>query len=467
MRPNILFLLADQLRPDFLGAYGAQFLRTPAIDTLAATGALYTCAISPSPICVPARASLLTGHHAHANGVIDNLSWLRPDRRAMGVATWPERLSQAGYLTSAIGKMHFYPWDASEGFATRVVSEDKRHIHVEDDYHDALVAAGHAKRHGREMPGYVAQKGAAINALPDALQPDRWVANQAAAFLRTVDQPFALMVGFPGPHCPYDPPADALERIDPTRLPLPVSPTRESLSHRDQFVASYQRAWADIDYSALSNAESVTLRRHYAALVERLDEDVATILAALEEGGHAGQTLVIFAADHGDYLGDFGLVGKTTFHEPSVRVPLIVKDPARPAGTVDAPVSLLDVPATILERCGLAPLQLHGRSLDEPDPERVIVGMTKFGTMARGPRHKLVRYQNGVEALFDLVADPCEQTPIRDENARKVLDRAFVEGLLEGTIAGHADKRVPAAQAAPPHPFYRRGWSRPYPQGQF
>jgi len=131
--PNILFLLPDQLRPDFLGCYGADFLKTPAIDGLAAKGTRWQTAISPSPICVPARASMLTGQHAHSTGILHNMCWLRPDRAQMGIRTWPEILAGAGYRTSAIGKMHFYPWDSSEGFQHRVIAEDKRHIHVRDD----------------------------------------------------------------------------------------------------------------------------------------------------------------------------------------------------------------------------------------------------------------------------------------------------------------------------------------------
>ena len=159
-QPNILFLLPDQLRPDFLGCYGADFLRTPAIDGLALAGVRFETAISPSPICVPARASMLTGQHAHTLGVMDNLSWLRPDRHAMGIHTWPEVLKQSGYQTAAIGKMHFYPWDADEGFAHRTIAEDKRHIHVQDDYAQALGSHGFHKLHGNDQLGYQRQVGA-------------------------------------------------------------------------------------------------------------------------------------------------------------------------------------------------------------------------------------------------------------------------------------------------------------------
>jgi len=124
-QPNLLFLMPDQLRHDYVGCYGADFVSTPAIDGLAAQGTRYETAISPVPVCVPARASMISGQSSVASGVIDNLAWLRPDRRELGVETWPELLARAGYRTAAIGKMHFYPWDISEGFEDRIIAEDK------------------------------------------------------------------------------------------------------------------------------------------------------------------------------------------------------------------------------------------------------------------------------------------------------------------------------------------------------
>ncbi|WP_226782436.1 sulfatase family protein [Oceaniglobus trochenteri] len=471
--PNIVFLLPDQLRPDFLGCYGATFLHTPAIDGLAAGGARWETAISPSPICVPARASMLTGQHAHATGVIDNLAWLRPDRHEMGVKTWPEHLNEAGYRTAAVGKMHFYPWDSDEGFQTRIIAEDKRHIHIADDYDAALAARGFTKRHARDFPGYADSKGATVNDLPDDLQVDRWVANQAAEWIARQDgtAPFALMVGFPGPHCPYDPPADALARIDPDRLPPALPPTDEAASHRDAFIATYRRAWADLDYSTLSDAEIRGLRHHYAALVERLDADVARILDALAQSGQLENTIVVFASDHGDYLGDFGLVGKTYFHDPSIRVPLIVRDFRRNAApSVHAgPVSLLDLYSSFLEWAGIeVPANASGLPLSQPAPGRVICGVTSHGMMARDDAWKLVRYANDTEALFDLRNDPGEQVNALTlhPDQRRRLDAALASCLLDGLRAAHADKRVPAAQAAPDHGFYQRGWQRPYPNAK-
>ncbi|MEM7731003.1 MAG: sulfatase-like hydrolase/transferase [Pseudomonadota bacterium] len=467
-RPDILFLMPDQLRPDFLSCYGADFVQTPNIDALAAAGTRYETCISPSPICVPARASLLTGQSAQACGVLDNLHWPRPDRARMGVQTWPERLAAAGYHTAAIGKMHFYPWDASEGFAQRIIAEDKRHLHIDDDYAAALRAAGLAKRHAGTHPGYHAAKGAYTDdTRPGALEVDRWVATQAAQALldAPADRPLAMMVGFPGPHCPYDPPSEALARIDPGALPKPHPPTPESERHRDAFVASYRRAWADLDYAELDADQIRGLRHHYAALVERLDADVGLILDALDHSGRAKRTIVVFASDHGDYLGDFGLVGKTTFHEPSIRVPLIVRDPRAKVigGVSDQLATLPDLHPTFLDWAGLVPpAYCDGTVLGRADPERIVTGVTAHGVMARDAAWKLVRYRNGTEALFHLP----DETTDRMQEAPKVrarLDQALTTDLLRGFLAAHADKRVAEAQAPEGHAFHRRGWQRPYP----
>ena len=137
-RPNLLFIMPDQLRADFLSCYGADFIDTPFIDSLADGGVLYPNSYSPSPVCVPARCVLLTGRDAIANGVLGNQHFLRSDLEQTGVRTWAQILSEAGYLTASIGKMHFYPWDASLGFEHRVICEDKRWLDIEDDYYHHL-----------------------------------------------------------------------------------------------------------------------------------------------------------------------------------------------------------------------------------------------------------------------------------------------------------------------------------------
>ena len=152
-QPNLLFIMPDQLRSDFLSCYGADFIQTPHIDSLCESGVRYEKAYAPHPVCVPMRSTLLTGVNAIRTGVMGNGQYLRPDLEACGIRTWPSILHDAGYTTSAIGKMHFYPWEAAMGFDHRVVCEDKRWLHIEDDYQKYLNAKGTRKLHGNEHEG--------------------------------------------------------------------------------------------------------------------------------------------------------------------------------------------------------------------------------------------------------------------------------------------------------------------------
>ena len=220
VKPNIVFLFPDQFRSDFLGCYGADWLKTPNIDRIANNGIRYSNAFSASPICVPARTSLLTGMNAIKNGVTDNLHNLRADWREAGIKIWPELLSESGYYTAAIGKMHFYPWDDNRGFEYRVVCEDKRWTLVRDDYYTYLKDKGLKKLRGDELENYHENKGAAIQKIPWEHSWDHFVGNEAVKFIENYgeEQPFAMMVGFPGPHCPYDPNA-----VSYTHLTLPTN----------------------------------------------------------------------------------------------------------------------------------------------------------------------------------------------------------------------------------------------------
>lgn len=472
-RPNILILLPDQLRADFLGCYGAKSPKTPNIDRLAAHGDTFEQAISPFPLCVPARAAMLTGRSAFETGVIDNDKWLRPDRREAGIESWPEILGRAGYHTAAIGKMHFYPWDIDEGFAERRIAEDKRHITLEDDYAQALKARGLRRQHGHELQGYAETKGAGIAGLPEDLFVDRWVAEEACAFIgrQGGDQPFAAFVGFPSPHCPYDPTEEALEALDAAGLLPPIEETEDSKQLRQWMIKGYSQSWAALDLKELNDTQIDAIRRHYAALIEMLDAEIGKVLDALAASPHADNTVVIFASDHGDFVGDFRMLGKSLFYEPSVHVPLIMADmrqPPAPRRRAE-PVALQDLFPTLLDLAGCPPEpRPFYRSLREPgDPERAIAGITSHGVMLRQGRFKLTRYVNGVCQAFDLDADPQERNNLFDDPAVRpridAADRKLTAMMLEAMIRGQADKDIAAARAADKDGFAQRGWQRPWP----
>jgi arylsulfatase A-like enzyme len=473
---NIIFLLPDQLRPDFLGCYGARFMSTPHIDALSDKGVTYRRAVSPSPICVPARASLLTGMNSVQHGVIENYSWLRPDRAACGIATWPELLAAAGYHTEAIGKMHFYPWDKSEGFAHRVISEDKRHIHIRDDYAEYLEAHSLRKYHGNEHDGYFENKGAIISKIPAEHQVDKWVADRACEFIKNYsgNQPFALTVSFPGPHCPYDPPIELADLYRPEDMPASIPATDDSRLFRELVIGMNKRPWNQVDYTDFQDRHKRQIRAHYAALVHQIDQGIGRIMAALNASRFRDDTVIIFASDHGDFLGDFDLIGKHLFFEPSIRVPLIIKLPGSSSSRpVDSLVALTDVTATIVALAGVDrsgwgdSIVLPELGLAQTRSRDHLFGATEFGLMVNANEWKLCRYKNGHVAFYNLSDDPHEQRNLAYQphtlNDLRRLDALLQHDLIDSLMMSNGDKFVEKSRYQGRGEFGQRGWQRPYP----
>ncbi len=475
-RPNILLLMPDQLRADFVGCYGAGFARTPHLDRLAETGIRFTNAVSPHPLCGPARASLLTGHNAVSTGVMTNGSWLRPDHAACGMPTIAEVLTDAGYLTAAIGKMHFMPWDAAEGFQFRRIAEDKRHIHIKDDYADFLSARGYSKPYGPDEAGYAENLMASISALPPELQVDNWVKDETLAFLRErarQTQPFFAMIGFPGPHDPYNPPEEMLKDWDPADMPAAFPATDTTEVFRKGQIAQNRKGSAAIDMEAFPDRVKQRVRMHYSALTQNIDSCIGEILQELDGAGLSDNTVVIATSDHGDLLGDFGLLGKNNFLESSIRIPLIVRTPSQ-SGPVseNGLVTLTDLFATI---AGLARAEISARGDSYPLPgltandrvRRVAMGVIGSGFMITDGQHKLSRYKNGLATLYDISSDPMEQRNLTDDPSvgpvRDRLDAALAQELLAALADGNIEKGYEYATMTPDHPSHERGWKRPYP----
>ncbi len=488
-QPNIVVLLPDQLRWDFVGCYGAGFARTPAIDALAADGMRYDRAISPHPVCIPARASLLTGHNALATGVLTNGNWLRPDHAQCGMPTFAELLAGRGYRCAAIGKMHFIPWDIGEGVDHRRIAEDKRHVHIQDDYADYLARHGLKKPRGIDEDGYREFLMASISALPEVHQVDTWVGDEAVRFIDEQDGdahgddgPFLLMVGFPGPHDPYNPPADWAARFDAADMPAPFAATPESEAFRPGQIEQHRRGSTMVDLTQFPEPTRRRIRAHYCALVALIDRQVGRIVDALARKEQHRGTIIVFTSDHGDLLGDFDLIGKTNFFEPSMHVPLIVRmpDAAGAAGAAGAVrgdlVTLTDLFATILAAAGM-PLAdddrdsyvLPGLGLTEDTARTHALGALGSGTMIMDRQYKLARYANGVAALYDIDADPMEQANRIDDRGlapvRAALEAQLTRAVLGAVKRANLDKAYAYATLTPDHPSHARGWTRPYPVG--
>ena len=467
-KPDIVLIVTDQQRYDTIRALGAGHMDTPNIDRLVERGVSFTNCHVTAPSCVPCRASLFTGYYPHTNGVLANgQPWSR---------TWVSDLTAAGYHTVNIGKMHTIPYNAKAGFEERFIVENKdRYLEGRwffDDWDKALAAHGLKKQQReqyRKRDDYRDRLGAFTWDLPSALQSDNFVGGAAKWWLETkpVEKPLFLVVGFPGPHPPYDPTPEMAEKYMDRDVPVPqvaaedldqLPPALVEKRHHDVAVDHDSVAWK-LEPSA---EELRRMRAYYYANVEMIDRQVGEILDAIEARGRMENTIVVFTSDHGDCLGDHGLSQKWAPYEEVTRVPLIVCAPQRFGGAreVDALVQLFDLGPTILEWAGVTPdptfeamslnPALEGRDFEgrphvfcEQGGDVNLTG-ARFLTMVRSRTHKLVHYQGQrFGQFFDLTVDPEERVNRWDDPGAAEHKRELLEVLMNW----HVDSAVATRNA--------------------
>ncbi len=415
--------------------------------------------------------------NAIKNGVTDNWHAIRPDYNQVGISTWPQILSEAGYYTAAIGKMHFSPWDARHGFSHRVIAEDKRWLHIRDDYYTFLSEHGLRKMHGNEHEGYRENKGAVVSRIPWAYSWDRFVGQEACRFIEAYDEsgPFAMMVGFPGPHDPYDPAADFPHRFDPQDMPDAIPPVPEdSAGFRARNIREYAGGSAGLDLTEFTDAHKRKIRAHYAGLVKQIDYEVCEIVGTLRTKGILDSTAVILSTDHGDHLGDHDLMGKSTFFESAVRIPLLVSAPGSGGGSASGDlVELRDITATILRLAGcdipryMDAQTLPGLGLSDDPPRSYVFGMLSDGWMAFDGEWKLAKYAGGETLLYNVKEDPGEQrNRAQDPELAHVYRRLDAELTREimDSVRFSAHDRLPAPTTlSGDEAFGREGWKWDFP----
>ena len=350
---NLLFVFSDQHAAHVAGCYGDAVVETPAIDRIAREGARFDAAYCPSPICVPSRMAMLTARHPHRQECWANDDVLRSD-----LPTWAHMAGAAGLHPILFGRMHAMGLDQLHGYVERPIGD-----------HSPNWA-------GKPTPDMGVLRG--TNG-PDAVSlersgpgrsiyqvKDREVTDAALAWLRGAalerrarGLPFCATVGYMMPHAPYvvDDAAYAryAGRVPPPRLPRP--PPDEH---------GYHRWWRESRGGISDDPATIDrARTGYWGLVHRMDEMIGELLDALEETGQLDDTLVVYASDHGDHVGERGLWWKHTFFEESVRVPLVMRLPGTVAsGTVVTDnVSLIDLSQTMLDVLGAEPIpDADGRS---------------------------------------------------------------------------------------------------------
>jgi len=411
-RPNILILFTDQQRYDTLGCMGNPYIVTPNLDRLATEGCLYRFAHTPNPVCVPARYCLLTGqrsvvhrHYQNSKHAIDP-----------AIPTIPALLSNAGYHTQAIGKMHWQPARNHHGFHRMLLMEETPDYRQDDDYLMYLksVGYGHIRHaHGVRHLLYMQPQQSII---PEEHHGTRWVADRVIEFLReNRNRRWFLWAGWIAPHPPFNAVPRWAEFYRNREVPLPNRREDEVLSPKI----------VDMNWFAdMHNASPQRIRRVwqlYYAQVSFVDEQIGRILDELDALGLAENTLVIFTSDHGELLGDHWGWQKQCPYEPVVRIPLIMRWPGRiPAGSrSDQFVDLLDLAPTILDAAGLqwpATWTFPGDSLINPRGHRD--RSCQFIECHSGPQRWIAirthRYKyvywfcNGFEEFWDLQNDPNE-----------------------------------------------------------
>lgn len=439
-KPNIVLITADQWRGDCLGWLRSRHpVMTPHIDQLASEGALFRQAYADCPVCMPQRATILTGQAASRFGLPHNFTVRTPVEAATGL---PGRLArEAGYQTEAIGKMHWVPDRARMGFEHVRLHPNDYVIWLEGTPYAGMYR-GHGLGGNEVYP--------VTSAVPEPYTHTHWVVEEAIRFLlqRDPEAPFFLWMIFEAPHSPFDPPAPFDSLYDRLTVPDPVwGDWAKGAGYPPDFTA--RRIVAKYD---LLRPEVIReSRRRYYGQVTHIDYQLGRFLGELKTRGLYDDTAIIFTADHGEHLGDHGIFGKTTFLRGSGDVPLVVRPPrglplAHQALEIDAPALTVDLHPTILELAGLAARQdCDGRSLlpalatGEGDPARIICGEygREDGTaMACDGRYKYVYYaRGGVEQLFDVAADPDNLINLADDPAQagvKERLRAHLISYLEG-----------------------------------
>ena len=455
-RPNILWYCTDQQRFDTIAALGNPHVVTPAIDALVEEGTAFTKAYCQSPICTPSRTSFMTGMYPS-----------RAHNTRNGNGTYPNHpplisklIAEAGYDCGMVGKFHLQ----SSGKRTEP--------RLDDGY--SYWKFSHAPRddweEGHDYAEWVRSRGGDLDAMreseervPPEYHQTTWATERGIEFIEQEREgPWMLTINVYDPHPPFVPPKVYADRFDPEKMPGP---------HFRESDLAQQALLADADFQDEPRTPeehgAARMQADYYAMIAQIDDQFARLLAYLEERGLRENTVILFMSDHGETLGDHGLVYKgCRFYEGLVRVPLLFSWPGRfQAGLrSEALVELIDMSATLLEIAGAeSPPGMQGRSLlpilrgeVEAGRHREFVrceyldaldsfftgGTGAFATMYRDERYKLCVYHGlGVGELYDLEKDPWEfenlwDDPEHRELRGELIYRSFDAHVLSATDVG-------------------------------
>ena len=446
-RPNLLLIMTDQQRHDALGCAG-DWCETPHLDSLVSDGGVrFANCITTSPVCVPARRTMATGHYPHLTGIWDNGA----SSMAADTPTWMAAIRDAGYRTSLIGKTHFTPHHgdlrANEPLLRSFGLDDiwetpgpracaRTYSHMTEEWH----AAGHWDAYAADYRERFANVPWVVrpSTLPLELYYDTWVGRRAARYLRDYDrdEPWCCWVSFGGPHEPWDTPEPYASRYDRETMPAALPRFTDAAPERPR-----GRLDRMPPNPAISPADVAAMRADYAGNVALIDDQVGQLIATIKARGDWDNTVVILCSDHGELNGDHGLIYKSTFLDSALRVPLLVSTPAtRAAGqaaTSQALVEWFDVGATLADYAGATLHRQFARSLAPAvaDPSAAhrdyAISQLAHETMILTHDWKLALNAAGAPyLLFDRHADPDEQRNLAGSPEHRDTEQALRERIM-------------------------------------
>jgi len=451
-RPNILWYCTDQQRYDTIHALGNQYIRTPTLDSLVEGGVAFTNAYTQSPICTPSRATFLTGRYPSTHHVQRNGNEYFPPHEILVT----HLLDEAGYDCGMIGKLHL---SRSSILEQRPPNDGYRFFkwshHPNPDYPEGHDYADWlaAEKGVDPVELFAGLSGSVGPGVPTELHQTTWCSERAIEFITEKrEEPWLLSINPFDPHPPFDPPKEYLDRYHPEELPFPLF--RETDIERQRILRDIDQQTKDAvnPYNAKGAADTTKgvprgdmgsvpptdydarlVKACYYAMIELIDDQLKRIIDVLKETGQYENTVMIFTSDHGELLGDHGLIYKgCRFFEGLTHVPLIVSWPAKGIKGIQssALVELVDIAPTLLDAAGQEiPYYMQGKSLlplltGKQDPAfhkpHVICEYNdamagdrcraqSHGVMYYDGRHKICLYQGtGLGELYDLEKDPGE-----------------------------------------------------------
>ncbi|MFF8717496.1 sulfatase-like hydrolase/transferase [Streptomyces sp. NPDC015184] len=474
-RPNIVIFMPDQLRADAIGAFGNQHISTPHIDALAARGTRFTNAFVQHPVCSPSRASILTGWYPHTAGHRTLTHLLKENEPNL-----LRILKDAGYhVTWAGARGDTFAPGVTElsvheyGFSTWPT------IGYKGDYPDGvwsrLFYRGRVPDDGRVDPDEAAIRSA-----------EQWLATHP-------EQPWVLFVPMVAPHCPFQVEEPWFSQFDRDALPDPAAPGDDP-AREPRYMQAIRERYGIEDVTPEQWREVVAT---YYGMIARLDDQLGRVMKAVADAGAADDTVTLFFADHGEYLGDYGLIEKwpSAMHDCITRDPLIISGGGFARGQVcDSMVEMIDVLPTVLELAGVeAPHRHFGRSLtplladpagshrqyafteggfteeEEPQMERPAFPYDLKGALqhedptlvgkavaVRDREWTYVWRLYEAPELYDRAKDPQERTSLAGRSEYAAVEQRMRDALLRwlvetaDVIPAEADPRLP--QVALPAP---------------